>query len=150
MLTSKMFTEYTEGLAEETGPTNQPVIEKSHKPLIDRCRPIAQQCRELLMEEVGDRVVREIFNRSKPLKKQCVLLLHDLVQHGEVSGLGKLVNLGQMSCIMKKPAFCIRYEKNKGTYKLYGNLAADQCFYFRNIPSLYFLNPEFQASSHLM
>ena len=60
--------------------------ERLRKPLIDRCRPIAQQCRELLLEEVGDILVRGIFNRSKDMKKQCVLLLHDLVQHGEVNG----------------------------------------------------------------
>ena len=59
-------------------------VEKSHKPVIDRCRPIAQQCRELLLEEVGDKLMRDIFNRSKEMKKQCVLLLHDLVHHGEV------------------------------------------------------------------
>ena len=79
------FTEYTEGLAGGMESKSQSVVEKPHKPLIDRCRPIAQQCRELLLEGLGDKVVREIFNKSKPLKKQCVLLLHDLVQHGEVS-----------------------------------------------------------------
>ena len=65
-------------------PSVPKTVEKPRKPVIDRCRPIAQQCRELLLEEVGDKLMREIFNRSKEMKKQCVLLLHDLVHHGEV------------------------------------------------------------------
>ena len=92
-----IFAEYTESLAEGTELQNQPKVEKTRKPLIDRCRPIAQQCRELLLEEVGDNVVREIFSKSKPMKKQCVLLLHDMVQYGEVSRLKKL-SKGQIIC----------------------------------------------------
>ena len=84
------ISEYTENLVEEGVSMDEPSAEKREerlrKPLIDRCRPIAQQCRELLLEEVGDILVRGIFNRSKVMKKQCVLLLHDLVQHGEVNG----------------------------------------------------------------
>ena len=52
---------------------------------------------------------------------------------------------------MRKPAFCI-YE-NKDADQLRGNREADQrlCFRYTDIvKSLYFLNPKFQASSHLL
>ena len=53
---------------------------------------------------------------------------------------------------MRKPDFCIF--KNKGADQLRGNHAADQRLCFRYIDkivqSLYFLNPKFQASNHLL
>ena len=52
---------------------------------------------------------------------------------------------------MRKPAFCIC--KNKDADQLRGNHAADQrlCFFAtRIVQHLYFLNPKFQASSHLL
>ena len=50
---------------------------------------------------------------------------------------------------MRKPAFCIC--ENKDADQLRSNHEADQCLCFRLIvQSLYFLNPKFQASSHLL
>ena len=53
--------------------------------------------------------------------------------------------------IMRKSAFCIC--ENKGADQLHGNRTADQrlCFrYIHVVQSLYFLNPKFPASSHLL
>ena len=51
---------------------------------------------------------------------------------------------------MRKPAFCIC--ENKDADQLRGNREADQrlCFAIRTIQFLYYLNPKFQASSHLL
>ena len=51
---------------------------------------------------------------------------------------------------MRKPAFCI--SENKGAFQLRSNCTADQrlCFCHIDVPSLYFLNPKFQASGHLL
>ena len=51
---------------------------------------------------------------------------------------------------MRKPDFCIC--KNKGADQLHGNHADDQflCFAMWIVQFLYFLNPKFQASSHLL
>ena len=51
---------------------------------------------------------------------------------------------------MGKPAFCIC--ENKDADKLRGNREADQrlVFAIRKIQSLFYLNPKFQASSHLL
>ena len=51
---------------------------------------------------------------------------------------------------MRKPAFCIC--ENKDADQLRGNREADQrlCFHLRIVQSLYYLNPKFQASSHLL
>ena len=51
---------------------------------------------------------------------------------------------------MRKRAFCIF--KSKGTDLLHGIRAADQHFCFATliIQTLYFLNPKFQASGHLL
>ena len=55
-----------------------------------------------------------------------------------------------MSRVMRKPAFCIC--ENKDADQVRSNLEADQCLSFhytdRTIPL--FLNPKFQASSHLL
>ena len=51
---------------------------------------------------------------------------------------------------MRKPAFCIC--ENKDADQLRGDREADQrlCFATRIVQSLYFLNPKFPASSHLL
>ena len=58
----------------------------------------------------------------------------------------------EMSRVMRKQTFCIC--ENKDADQLRGNREADQRLCFRYIdsfiPSLYFLNPNFQASSHLL
>ena len=55
-----------------------------------------------------------------------------------------------MSRVMRKPAFCLC--ENKDADQLRGNREADQrlCFATRIVQSLYYLNPKFQASSHLV
>ena len=52
---------------------------------------------------------------------------------------------------MRKPAFCIC--ENKEADQLRSNCAADQRLFFfaiRIVQYLYYLNPKFQASSHLL
>ena len=51
---------------------------------------------------------------------------------------------------MGKPDFCIC--ENKDADQLRSNCAADQrlCFLIRIVHALYYLNPKFQASSHLL
>ena len=51
---------------------------------------------------------------------------------------------------MRKPDFCIC--ENKDADQLRGNREADQrlCFTTQIVQSLYYLNPKFQASSHLL
>ena len=51
---------------------------------------------------------------------------------------------------MRKPAFCIC--ENKDADHLRGNRTADQriCFRYTLVQFLYFLNPKFQVSSHLL
>ena len=53
-------------------------------------------------------------------------------------------------CFLRKPAFCIC--ENKDADQLCGNRTADQRLFFATkiVQSLCFLNPKFQASSHLM
>ena len=50
---------------------------------------------------------------------------------------------------MRNPTFSI--SKNKDADQLRGDREADQrlCFRYIDVKSLYFLNPKFQASSHL-
>ena len=50
-----------------------------------------------------------------------------------------------MSCVVRKPAFCIC--ENKDADQLRGNRL---CFAIRIVQSLYYLHPKFQASSHLL
>ena len=56
----------------------------------------------------------------------------------------------QMSCIVRKPAFCIC--KNKDADQLRCNRKADQrcCFRYTIVQCLYFLNQKFHASRHLL
>ena len=58
---------------------------------------------------------------------------------------GKQQAAYDLSHVMRKPALCIC--ENKGAYQLPSNCAADQRLLKQ---SLFFLNPKFQASSHLM
>ena len=55
-----------------------------------------------------------------------------------------------LSLVMRKPVICIC--ENKNAEQLRGNREADQRIFFatRLEQSLYFLNPKFQASSHLL
>ena len=54
-----------------------------------------------------------------------------------------------MGCIMRKPAFCIC--ENKGADQLRVNCAPDQHLCFRcKVKSLFFLNPRFHVSIHLL
>ena len=52
-----------------------------------------------------------------------------------------------LSLVVRKPAFCIC--ENKDADQLHSNCCAF-VFAIRIVPSLYFLNPKFQASSHLV
>ena len=58
--------------------------------------------------------------------------------------------ISNMSCVMRKPAFCLC--ENKGADQLLSNCAADQrlCFRFIDSKTLYLLNHKFQASSRLL
>ena len=57
--------------------------------------------------------------------------------------LESLLSVDDLSLVMRKPAFCICEIKGAG------NSAADQRLCFRYI-RIYFLNPKFHASSHLL
>ena len=73
---------------------------------------------------------------------------HDMAQ---ISQVIRKSDLCHMSLVMRKPAFCIC--ENKDADQLRGNREADQrlCFFARYIEqSLFYLNPKFQASSHLL
>ena len=56
----------------------------------------------------------------------------------------------KMSRVMRKPAFCLC--ENKDADQLRANREADQCVCFATliVQSLYFLNPKFQISRHLL
>ena len=56
----------------------------------------------------------------------------------------------KLSLVMRKPDFCIC--ENKDADQLRGNREADQhlCFRYTLVQSIYYLNPKFQASSHLL
>ena len=60
----------------------------------------------------------------------------------------KILIMPHMSCVMRKPAFCIC--ENKDADQLRGNREADQrlCFRYTIVQFLNFLNLKFQASSH--
>ena len=62
----------------------------------------------------------------------------------------RLEHNAHLSLVMRKPAFCIC--ENKDADQLRGNREADQRLVFatRIVQSLYYLNPKFQASSHLL
>ena len=72
------------------------------------------------------------------------MLCHNLDKHTS------LVYQEQMSHVMRKSTFGIC--ENKDADQLRGNREADQrlCFATYTVQSLYFLNPKFQASSHLL
>ena len=53
-----------------------------------------------------------------------------------------------MSFVIRKPAFCIC--ENKDADQLRGKLISAFVFVTRILQSLYFLNPKFQAYSHLL
>ena len=84
------------------------------------------------------------------------------VVHGSGVGRGPLptcrndaIFFNQMSRVMRKPTFCIC--ENKDADQLRGNreavtakLISAFVFATQIVQSLYFLNPKFQASSHLL
>ena len=77
--------------------------------------------------------------------------LHYLLFHSHFLPKYLMVWLLHLSCVMRKPAFCIC--ENKDANQLRSNCAADQLFCFPDIDivqSLYFLNPKFLPSSHLL
>lgn len=55
------------------------------KPVLDPVKPIALQCRDLLLQEGGSRILTPLFASSLEVKKLCALLLGDLVRFGNVS-----------------------------------------------------------------
>ena len=69
----------------------------------------------------------------------------------QISPVSFLLNTKQrlMNCLMGKSDFCIC--KNKDADQLRSNCTTDKrlCFPYTIVQSLYFLNPKFQASSHL-
>ena len=56
-----------------------------------------------------------------------------------------LTNGNKMSCVVRKPDFCIC--KNKGADQLHGNREADQCLCFRYIDSTIPLLSKYEISS---
>ena len=73
------------------------------------------------------------------------------IENGHFQLIRMETSIRQMSLVMRKPAFYIC--ENKDADQLRGNREADQrlCFFAtRIVQSLYFLNPKFQASSHLL
>ena len=55
------------------------------KPVLDPLKPVASQCRELLLQEGGSRILAPLFSSSIEVRKLSALLLGDLVHYGNVS-----------------------------------------------------------------
>lgn len=66
------------------------------RPMIDRCLPIAQQCRDALLLGLHNQLVNGIFVKSQVVKKHCLLILHDIVQSGEPKTHMQLSTFGCM------------------------------------------------------
>ena len=60
-----------------------------------------------------------------------------------------LLNL-YMSLVLRKPAFCICEKKTQISFAVTAKLISAFVFATQIVQSLYFLNPKFQASSHLL
>lgn len=60
-------------------------IEMLKKPKVDVTRPIADQCRLSLLNSVGSDLLTGLFSQSRAVKRHTLLLLEDLVSHGDVS-----------------------------------------------------------------
>ena len=93
------------------------------------------------------------FNYTGFVQKLDNIRNQDGTYFDEVYDIDKhmsLVYQEQMSHVVRKPTFGIC--KNKDAYQLRGNREADQRLVFATytVQSLYFLNPKFQASSHLL
>ena len=56
----------------------------------------------------------------------------------------------KMSLVMRKPAFCICENKDADQLRGKAKLISAFVFAIRIVHSLYYLNPKFQASSHLL
>lgn len=70
------------------------------KPVLDPIRPVAGQCRDLLIQEGGSRLLAPLFASSPEVKKLCSLLLGDLVHFGNVDVHMKLSQLGCMQKLL--------------------------------------------------
>ena len=55
-----------------------------------------------------------------------------------------------MSLVVRKPAFCICKTKTHISFAITAQLISAFVFAIRIVQSLYYLNPKFQASSHLL
>ena len=55
-----------------------------------------------------------------------------------------------MSLVLRKPAFCICEKKTQISFPVTAKLISAFVFATQIVQSLYFLNPKFQASSHLL
>lgn len=68
------------------------------RPVLDPIRPVAGQCRDLLIQEGGSRLLAPLFAFSPEVKKLCSLLLGDLVHFGNVSLHVTFVDLLSIIC----------------------------------------------------
>ncbi|XP_052808503.1 uncharacterized protein LOC128237211 isoform X2 [Mya arenaria] len=91
-------------------PPTDPAPSRRPRPMIDRCRPIAQQCREALTEGLGEKLVSGVFTKTPRVKKLFVLLLHDFVQYGEV---GSHMTLSSLGCMPRLLDFLRTHESNE-------------------------------------
>ena len=110
-----------------------------------------------LSDETLNRGPHEIFHDKMLTRTDCdeaedyvvpnVLNPRDLVFRPDIGH--KLYHHHEMSRVVRKPAFCMC--ENKDADQLRGNREADQrlCFATRIAQSLFYLNPKFQASSHI-
>ncbi|XP_064617905.1 uncharacterized protein LOC135482020 isoform X2 [Liolophura sinensis] len=69
-----------------------------NKPKVDVTRPIAHQCRLCLLDSVGSDLLTGLFSQSRAVKRHTLLLLEDLVHHGDVS---LHMTLSERGCIPK-------------------------------------------------
>ena len=63
---------------------------------------------------------------------------------------GAYFGLNNMSRVVRKPAFCIGETKTQISFAVTVKLISAFVFATQIVQSLYFLNPKFQASSHLL
>ncbi|XP_046359263.2 uncharacterized protein LOC124137130 [Haliotis rufescens] len=64
------------------------------QPTIDLTQPIAQQCRKVTVDNCGSQLLQGLFSKSRDVRKSCLLLIHDLVSHGNVETHMQLSELG--------------------------------------------------------
>ena len=61
-----------------------------------------------------------------------------------------VIGHNQLSLVMRKPAFCTCETKTQMSFAVTAKLISVFVFATRIVQSLYFLNPRFQASNHLL